>query len=78
MCQVSKVKPGCMEVMCSTNKCMLEEEVIKELGDGERKSLYTWKPSNHSEFWGKTLQEGKRGKLGAERPEMQVTVGVPS
>lgn len=68
-CQVSRVKPGCMEIMCSTNKCMLEEEVMKELEDGERTSLYTWKPSNNSDFWGKTLEDGKNGKLGAKRPE---------
>ena len=67
---MSRVKPGCMEVMCSTNKCLLEEEVMKELEDGERTSLYTWKPSNFSDFWGKTLEEGKKGKLGANRPEV--------
>ena len=74
MYQVSRVKAGCMEVLCSTNKCMLEEEVIRELEEGEKKSLYTWKPSNYSEFWGRTLAEGKSGKLGTKKPEMKVII----
>ena len=49
---------------------------MKELEDGERTSLYTWKPSNFSEFWGKTLEDGKNGKLGAKRPEVPVTEKV--
>ena len=74
--QVSQTKPGCMEVMCSTDKCMLEEEVIHELEEGERRSLYTWKPGNATQFWGKTLEEGIKGKLGAERPDIRVTKKV--
>ena len=71
--QVSRTKPGCMEVTCSTHKCILEEDVITELKEGERRSLYTWTPSNFSDFWGKSLEEGKMGKLGAERPGIPVT-----
>jgi len=61
------LKPGCMEVMCSTNKCMLDEELIREMEEGVDKGLYTWSPSNYSEFWGKSLEEGRLGKLGAEQ-----------
>ena len=30
--------------------------------------IYTWKGSNYSMFWGKTLEEGIKGKLGAIKP----------
>ena len=70
--QVSGLKPGCMEVMCSTNKCMLDEELIREMEEGVDKGLYTWSPSNYSEFWGKSLEEGRLGKLGAEQANIPV------
>ena len=66
-------KPGCMEVLCTTYQCMLEEKVISEMIEGEKQSIYTWKAANITEFWGKTLQEGINGKLGADKPDMMVT-----
>ena len=74
--QISRSKPGCMDVMCSTYQCMLEEKVITELQEGADKFIYTWKPANSSEFWGKTLEEGINGKLGADKPDILVTVKV--
>lgn len=68
-CQVSKTKPGCMEVLCTTDQCMVEEGVIEELREGEARSLYSWRPSNYSEFWGRSLEDGIRGKLGSLRPQ---------
>ena len=74
--QVSTDKPGCMEVLCSTFQCLLEEEVMAELMKGEADSIYTWKPANFSEFWGKTLEDGINGKLGATKPDLRVTKKV--
>ena len=59
-----------MEVLCTTNKCMVEENTIAELEEGAKASLYTWTPANYTEFWGKTLEEAIMGKLGTEQPDM--------
>ena len=67
---MSRTKPGCMEVLCTTNKCMVEENIIAELKEGAKTSLYTWTPANYTEFWGKTLEEAITGKLGTEKPNM--------
>ena len=67
--QISQSKLGCMEVMCSINQCMVEKNVFTELKKGAVMSLYSWKPANFTEFWGKTLDEGINGKLGADKPE---------
>ena len=74
--QVSLYKPGCMEVLCTTYQCILEEKAIAGVIEGEEKSIYTWKASNHTDFWRKTLEEGINGKLGADKPDMMVTVKV--
>ena len=65
-----------MEVLCTTYQCMLEEKAITEMIEGEENSIYTWKASNHTDFWWKTLEEGINGKLGADKPDMMVTVKV--
>ena len=59
---------GCMDMMCTTHQCMMEEKVITALNKGEDNSMYGWKPANFTEFWGKTLEEGINGKLGADKP----------
>ena len=58
-----------MEVLCTTNTCMLEENTITELKLGEESALYNWTPANYTEFWGKTLEDAK-GKLGCNKPDM--------
>ena len=62
-----------MEVVCTTNRCMVEEEEIKEI---EESSFHTWKPTKFSEFWGKTLEEGINGKLGAKKPKISAALKV--
>jgi len=76
-CQVSSSQPGCMEVLCSTHKCLVEERVLSELTQGAAQSLYTWTPANYTQFWGKSLQEGIKGKLGAKKPELLETLRTP-
>ena len=57
-------------MLCTTNKCMVEENIIAELEEGAKANLYTWTPANYTEFWGKTLEEAITGKLGAEKPNL--------
>ena len=73
---MSESKLGCMEVVCTSNECMLEEEAIKEMQEREERNLYSWRPANVSEFWGKTLEEGTNGKLGAEKPDISAALKV--
>ena len=61
-----------MEVLCSRDQCLVEGQVVEELREGELRGLYSWRPANHSDFWGRTLEEGIRGKLGALRPDPMV------
>ena len=68
---VSKSKLGCMEVVCTSNQCMLQEQAIKEMKVGEDMN-----PANVSEFLGKTLEEGINGKLGAEKPDISAALKV--
>lgn len=72
-CQISQEKPGCMEVLCSNLQCMLEKKTMEEQQNGAHQYIYTWKPSNYTEFWGKTLEEGIKSKLGADKPDEMVT-----
>ena len=65
-----------MEVVCTSNQCMLQEEAIKEMQVLEERKLYSWKHANVSEFWGKTLEEGINGKLGAEKPDISAALKV--
>ena len=92
--KVSKLKTGCMEVLCSTNQCLVEEAVLQEVWDtdfmqalnhhhlmihhhnrhhhyhhhpyhhhqhfqvrdGEEGGLYSWRPANYSNFWGRFVK----------------------
>ena len=65
-----------MEVVCTSNQCMLQEEAINEMQALEERKLYSWKPANVSEFWGKTFEEGINGKLGAEKPDISAALKV--
>ena len=65
-----------MEVLCSNLQCMLEKKTMEEQQNGAHQYIYTWKPSNYTEFWGKTLEEGIKSKLGADKPDEMVTSKV--
>ena len=65
-----------MEVLCTTSQCLVEGEVVEELREGEGRGLYNWRPSNYTQFWGRSLEEGVRGKLGALRPHAMVSSGI--
>ena len=65
-----------MEVVCTSNQCMLQEQTIKEMKVGEDMYLYSWNPANVSEFLGKTMEEDINGKLGAEKPDISAALKV--
>ena len=57
-----------MELTCTNYKCVIEEETFSILEESFKNSLSTWWPGNSSQFWGITLQDARREKLGAEEP----------
>ena len=65
-CQISLSNPNCMEWMCETEKCLVDEELLENLLQSQ--NYLSWTPMNYSQFWGRTLDEGRNGKLGTEAP----------
>ena len=63
-CQVSLSNPNCMDWMCETEECLIDIKVYDNLIQSQ--TTLDWIPSNYSQFWGRTLQEGLNGKLGTE------------
>ncbi|XP_043939619.1 tubulointerstitial nephritis antigen-like [Protopterus annectens] len=53
---------------CEENACLINEELIKEINIGN----YGWKAGNYSQFWGMTLDEGIRYRLGTTKPSSTV------
>ena len=50
--------------MCETEECLIDIKVYDNLIQSQ--TTLDWIPSNYSQFWGRTLQEGLNGKLGTE------------
>ncbi|XP_065321109.1 uncharacterized peptidase C1-like protein F26E4.3 [Gordionus sp. m RMFG-2023] len=48
------------EFKCKSRVCLIRPEIIKEINNSNK----GWKASNYSDFWGLTLAEGKKYKLG--------------
>jgi hypothetical protein len=42
---------------------------------GCRDGLYSWVGANYSAYWGRTLEEGIKKRLGAFRPDFPVAAG---
>ncbi|CAJ0587013.1 unnamed protein product, partial [Mesorhabditis spiculigera] len=53
---------------CQRAACLIQEEVYEQVKDGR----YSWKPTNYSHFWGKTLEHGIKFRLGTLFPEQSV------
>uniref|UniRef100_A0A3Q3A6B3 Tubulointerstitial nephritis antigen like 1 n=1 Tax=Kryptolebias marmoratus TaxID=37003 RepID=A0A3Q3A6B3_KRYMA len=49
---------------CEQNACLIESDVIQAVNRGN----YGWKAANYSQFYGMTLDEGIRFRLGTQRP----------
>ncbi|KAI4544599.1 hypothetical protein MJG53_002530 [Ovis ammon polii x Ovis aries] len=54
---------------CDQEPCLVDEDMIKAINQGN----YGWRAGNHSAFWGMTLDEGIRYRLGTVRPSSSVT-----
>ena len=59
---------SCMSVVCSQDTCMTDTELLDRI----TRDSDTWVPTNYSSFWGVTLEEGVRGRLGARWPKPPV------
>ncbi|XP_059810269.1 tubulointerstitial nephritis antigen-like [Hypanus sabinus] len=53
---------------CEQHACLINEEMIQSINHGD----YGWEASNYSQFWGMTLDEGIRYRLGTRRPSSTV------
>lgn len=51
-----------MDVLCETQECIVEEEVISQINQNSRE--FGWRAGNYSEFWGRRLDEGLAKRLG--------------
>ncbi|XP_052256555.1 uncharacterized peptidase C1-like protein F26E4.3 [Dreissena polymorpha] len=55
---------------CGNNVCLIQEDVIDTVNKYPNK--YGWQASNYSQFWGLTLEEGRRYRLGTNKPDEPV------
>lgn len=49
---------------CEQNACLIEDDMIQAINRGN----YGWRAGNYSKFWGMTLDEGLRYRLGTQPP----------
>ncbi|XP_017550685.1 tubulointerstitial nephritis antigen-like [Pygocentrus nattereri] len=53
---------------CEQHACLIEPDMIQAVNRGN----YGWRAANYSEFWGMTLDEGLRYRLGTQRPSRAI------
>ncbi|CAG9531052.1 unnamed protein product [Cercopithifilaria johnstoni] len=53
---------------CDDAPCLIQEDLLLKVQHGR----YTWTARNYSEFWGRTLEDGIRHRLGTLFPERSV------
>ncbi|RMC17454.1 hypothetical protein DUI87_06036 [Hirundo rustica rustica] len=49
---------------CSTDVCLVRQDLIQRINSGD----YGWKADNYSQFWGMTVEEGFKKRLGTFPP----------
>lgn len=59
------------EVLCEENRCLIEPDIIDEINVQGFNT--EWQAGNYSEFWGRTLQEGMKLRLGTINPSQSVS-----
>ena len=59
---------SCMSVTCTEDTCMTDTDLLDRI----TRDSDTWTPTNYSLFWGITLEDGVRGRLGARWPKSPV------
>ncbi|KAM4694706.1 tubulointerstitial nephritis antigen [Discoglossus pictus] len=67
----SKIRDNCNYCTCFENQwkctvhvCLVQKDLIEDINSGD----YGWKADNYSQFWGLTLYEGFKYRLGTESP----------
>ncbi|KAE9547664.1 hypothetical protein FO519_009125 [Halicephalobus sp. NKZ332] len=70
-----KVKKNCQHCTCVDGKwrcdgdpCLIQEDIFVKVANGR----YSWRPANYSKFWGRTLGDGLKYRLGTLFPERSV------
>lgn len=58
------------EVLCEENRCLIEPDFIEELR--LQSPILGWEPGNNTKFWGRTLRDGIRLRLGTLNPSQSV------
>uniref|UniRef100_A0AAY4E3V5 SMB domain-containing protein n=1 Tax=Denticeps clupeoides TaxID=299321 RepID=A0AAY4E3V5_9TELE len=53
---------------CEQHACLIEDDTIQAVNRGN----YGWRASNYSQFWGMSLDEGLRYRLGTQRPSRSI------
>uniref|UniRef100_A0A8C1NZL5 Tubulointerstitial nephritis antigen-like 1 n=2 Tax=Cyprinus carpio TaxID=7962 RepID=A0A8C1NZL5_CYPCA len=53
---------------CELHACLIEDDMIQEIN----RRGYGWRATNYSQFWGMTLDEGLRYRLGTQRPSRTI------
>lgn len=56
------------EVFCEQHRCLQTPELIDEINSQD----LSWRARNYSEFWGRTLDEGVKLRLGTLNPSRSV------
>ncbi|XP_042204646.1 uncharacterized peptidase C1-like protein F26E4.3 [Homarus americanus] len=64
-CNECKCQGG--QLLCDTDPCMIDEQVIENVNRGQRQ--YTWRASNYSAFWGRKARDGLLLRTGTHNPE---------
>ncbi|XP_066600538.1 uncharacterized peptidase C1-like protein F26E4.3 isoform X2 [Prorops nasuta] len=68
-CKCSSLGPRA-EVLCEENRCLVEPKLNEEIN--MQRDILGWNAGNHSEFWGRTLDEGVQLRLGTINPSQSV------
>nr|XP_033812957.1 tubulointerstitial nephritis antigen-like [Geotrypetes seraphini] len=53
---------------CEQHACLIDQDIIHAINQGS----YGWRAGNYSQFWGMTLDEGIRYRLGTSKPSTTV------
>lgn len=67
-CVKNPSMPNGVELRCTNEVCLVQPELIQSINQGN----YGWKAANYSFFWGKTLKDGIKYRLGTMPPNPQV------
>ncbi|KAJ8306502.1 hypothetical protein KUTeg_017047 [Tegillarca granosa] len=79
----SVLRDNCNQCTCTRDprsrtgysfRCTNNPRVVRSVNNDRR---YGWRASNYSQFWGLTLNEGKRYRLGTMPPDNQVMRMIP-